>query len=58
LPIGESHKKIFNPATNENSDEFKNLGTFHRERRCLEYYPPETLSNSKPIPTEVSQTIN
>lgn len=37
-------KRFFPSIMNENSDEFKNLGTFHWERRNLDYYPEVTTA--------------
>ena len=52
--IDRPTKKVIHPNPNENSDDFKNLGTFHREKRQLDYYPIEAISSGKPGPTEIS----
>lgn len=36
----KAQKKMFFPNIFMNSEEFKDLGTLHYERRNLDYYPP------------------
>lgn len=40
-PVTYTNKKQFNNGHHDNSDEFKNLGTLHRERRQVEFYPSD-----------------
>lgn len=37
--IDKTQKKLFFPNIHMNSEEFKDLGTLHLERRNLEYHP-------------------
>lgn len=40
-PINQTAKKLFAVSQHDNSDDFKNLGTLHRERRQMEIYPQD-----------------
>lgn len=31
----------YNANMHDNSEDFKNLGTLHQDKRMIEYYPPE-----------------
>lgn len=42
--IEKTNKKLIHPNAHENSEEFKNLGTFHRERRFMQYYPQDQVN--------------
>lgn len=39
----KSAKKMIFPNAIENSEDFKNLGTFHRERRQMDYVPADPV---------------
>ena len=40
----KSAKRQYFPNHHQNSEEFKDLGTLHLERRNLDYYPPEDFT--------------
>ena len=42
--IERTGKKFFPAIMNDNSDEFKGLGTFHREKRDIDHYPDVTTA--------------
>lgn len=42
--IEKTQKKMLFPTLHENSDDFKNLGTLHREKRNFDYYPNDVIA--------------
>ncbi len=45
----KTQKKMFFPNIFMNSEEFKDLGTLHYERRNLDYYPAQTSTASNTL---------
>lgn len=46
-------KKLFRDNMAENSDEFKQLGTLHRDGRAINYFPQETKANFSSRPQNI-----
>lgn len=46
-------KKLFRDNMAENSDEFKQLGTLHRDGRVINYYPQDAKANFSSKPQNV-----
>lgn len=47
--VEKSAKRQYFPNHHQNSEEFKDLGTLHLERRNLDYYPVEDFTQSIPV---------
>lgn len=47
--LEKAAKKQFFPNIHQNSEDFKDLGTFHLERRNIDYYPQEDYSQQRKI---------
>jgi hypothetical protein len=43
--LDRTNKKMFQFNMHSNSDEFKNLGNLHRERRVVEFFPQDDKMN-------------
>lgn len=43
LSVEKTHKKMIHPNAHDNSEDFKNLGTFHRDGRLISYFPTDQV---------------